>query len=55
MSIERQQTSHTVNEGPSAPSGDVPSTFAAHPSDSIDSDQFGGRIVEEHPMTSNEV
>ena len=54
MSLERPTASHMVNKGLEAPSGDIPSTSTAHPSASIDSDQYGCRIVEEEPMTSNE-
>jgi len=54
MSLKRPIESHTVNKGPEVPSGDIPSTSATHPSVSIDSDQYGCRIVEEDPMTSNE-
>lgn len=54
MSLERPIASHTANKGREAPSGDIPSTSAAHSSVSIDSDHYGCRIVEEDPMTSNE-
>jgi len=42
------------NAGPSAPARGDPSTSTAHPSDSKDSDQFGCRITEEQPSTSDE-
>lgn len=42
MNTEGQQARYTcVNAGPGPPARDVPSTSAAHPSDSKDSDQFG--------------
>lgn len=54
LNLERPIASHMVNKGPEVPLGDIPSTSAAHPSASIDSDQYGCCIVEEEPMTSNE-
>lgn len=43
-----------ANVGPSAPARGEPSGSVVHPSDSNDSDQFGCRIVEEQPSTSDE-